>query len=148
MGAFHQRVFGMTTTAVLVEFFSTEWIVIIEYLNKNNEQIHPTGKHWVNDGIVPAPLVYQLVRAERYVGALIIGCTYFVLPWCLVLYLVCSRNAISSPQYKSTASHGYFCLWASSCCLKLSFICAFLSYMYWQGWIAMGLIFLLNVWVS
>ena len=28
MSAFHQEVFGMTTTAVLVEFFSTEWIEI------------------------------------------------------------------------------------------------------------------------
>ena len=32
--AIHQRVFGMTTTAVLVEFFSTDWIEIKGYLNK------------------------------------------------------------------------------------------------------------------
>ena len=36
----------MTTTAVLVKFFSTEWIEINEYLNK---KVHPTGKQWVND---------------------------------------------------------------------------------------------------
>ena len=42
------------------------------------KKIHPTGKHLVNDGIVPALLVYQLMRAERDVGALIFGCTYFV----------------------------------------------------------------------
>ena len=29
------------------------------------KKIHPTGKHWVNDGIVPTLLVYQLVHAER-----------------------------------------------------------------------------------
>ena len=40
--------------------------------------MHTTGKHWVNDGIVPALLVYQLVRAEREVGALIFGCTYLL----------------------------------------------------------------------
>ena len=68
----------MTTTAVLVELFSTEWIEINEYLNKNMKKIHPTGKHWVNDGIVPALLVYQLVRAKKEVGALIFGCTYLV----------------------------------------------------------------------
>ena len=38
----------------------------------------PTGKHLVNDGIVPVPLVYQPGRAEREVGALIFGCTYLV----------------------------------------------------------------------
>ena len=37
MGAFNQRVLGMTTTAVIVEFFSTEWIEINEYLNKWNK---------------------------------------------------------------------------------------------------------------
>ena len=51
------------------------------------------------------------------------------------------RNAISSSQNKSTASHRCFCLHALSCCLKLSFIWAFWSYMYWQGWIEMGHIF-------
>ena len=68
----------MTITVVLVELFSTEWIEINEYLNKfkKNETKHPAGKHWVNDGIVPALLVYQLVCAEREVGALIFGCTY------------------------------------------------------------------------
>ena len=66
MGAFHQGVFGMTTTAVLVEIFSTEWIEINEYLNKKSEKtLHPIGKHMVNDGIVPALLVYQLAPAER-----------------------------------------------------------------------------------
>ena len=93
---------------------------------KQTKKIHPTGMHWVNDGIVPALLVYQLVRAEREVGALIFGCTYLVTSTvCLVLYLVCPRNAISSPQNKSTVSHRCFCLQVSSCCLKLSFIWAF-----------------------
>ena len=45
---------------------------------KKNEKIHPTGMHWVKDGIVTALLVYQLVRAEREAGALIFGCTYLV----------------------------------------------------------------------
>ena len=39
------------------------WINKTNYLVTN--KIHPAGKHWVNDGIVPALLVYQLVRAER-----------------------------------------------------------------------------------
>ena len=74
----------MTTAAVLVKFFSTEWIEINEYLNK---KIHPTGKQWVNNGIVPALLVYQLVRAEREVGALILGCTYLVTSTALGTFL-------------------------------------------------------------
>ena len=32
----------------------------------------------LNDGIVPALLVYQLVGAEREVGASIFGCTYLL----------------------------------------------------------------------
>ena len=56
MGAFYQRVFGMTTTAVL----DKQWVS-----DYKNEKIHPAGKHWVNDGIVPELLVYQLVHAER-----------------------------------------------------------------------------------
>ena len=32
--AFHLRVFGMSTTAVLVELFSIGWIEINEYLDK------------------------------------------------------------------------------------------------------------------
>ena len=32
---------------------------------KKWKNLHPTGKHWVNDGIVPALLVYQIVPAER-----------------------------------------------------------------------------------
>ena len=82
MGEFHHRVFGMTTTTVFVEF-----------LNKNENKRHPTGKHWVNDGVVPALPVYQLVRAEREVGAwmvhrwknlrsTIFGCTYLVTSHC------------------------------------------------------------------
>ena len=67
----------MTTTTVVVELFSTEWISN-ECLNKKNEKIHPAGKHWVNDGIVPELLVYQLVHVEREVGALIFGCTFLV----------------------------------------------------------------------
>ena len=62
----------MTTTAVIVEFFSTEWIEIMSiwinktnYLVTKNTPYSATGKYWVNDGIVPALLVYQLVRAER-----------------------------------------------------------------------------------
>ena len=45
---------------------------------KKWKKVHPTGKHWVNDGIVPVLLVYQLGRAESEVGALIFGCTYLV----------------------------------------------------------------------
>ena len=39
------------------------------WINKTNyhvtKKIRPTGKHYVNDGIVPALLVYQFVHAER-----------------------------------------------------------------------------------
>ena len=60
------RVFGMNTTAVLVEFFCTEWMEIMNiWIKKRVKTIHSTGKHWVNDEIVPALLVYQLVHAER-----------------------------------------------------------------------------------
>ena len=37
------RVFGMTTTAALNEFFSTEWIETNEYLNKKNEK---NARYW------------------------------------------------------------------------------------------------------
>ena len=65
MGAFHQRVFKMTPTAVLVEFFFTEWIVINEYLNRYKK----TKKQYtllVSTG--RTMLVYQLLRAERERG--------------------------------------------------------------------------------
>ena len=68
----------MNITAVIVEFFSIEWMEITGYLIKNEEKTHLTGKHWVNDGIVPALLVFQLVCAKREEGALIFGCTYLV----------------------------------------------------------------------
>ena len=48
------------------------------WIKDKEKKIHPTGTHWMNDGIMPALLVYQLVRAEREVGALIFGCTYLV----------------------------------------------------------------------
>ena len=44
MGAFHQIVFGMTTTAVLVELFSNEWIEINEYPNKQTQKNKQTKK--------------------------------------------------------------------------------------------------------
>ena len=70
----------MTTNAVLFEFFSTGWIEINEYLQKiKTKKIHPSGKHWVNDVIVPALVVYQLMRADKEVGALIFGCAYLVI---------------------------------------------------------------------
>ena len=69
----------MITTAVLVEFSSTEWIdQWVSKENKKTKKWHPTGNHWVNDGNVSALFVYQLVRAEREVGASIFGYTYLV----------------------------------------------------------------------
>ena len=47
-------------------------------INKNKRRIHTTGKHWVNDGVVSALFVYQLVHAEREVRASIFGCTYLI----------------------------------------------------------------------
>ena len=51
---------------------------ITENQIKKQRKKHLTGKHWVNDGIVPALLVFQLVCAKRDVGALIFGYTYLV----------------------------------------------------------------------
>ena len=127
MGAFHQRVFGMTTTVVLAEFFYTEWIAINEYLNK---KVPPTGKHWVNDEIVPALLVYQLVHAERERGRspnlwlYLFG--HFHGAWYFTWYAI----EMQYLQLKTKASHMCFCLQTSSCCLKLSFIWTLWSYMY------------------
>ena len=48
-------------------WISLYWVDKNQWISQliKNEKIYPTGKHWVNDRIVPALLVYQLVRAER-----------------------------------------------------------------------------------
>ena len=51
----------MTPTAVLVEFFFTEWIVINEYLNKKKMK----KQYTLLVNTVWTILVYQLLRAER-----------------------------------------------------------------------------------
>ena len=119
-----------------------------------NETIYPTGKHWLNHGIVQALPVYAEREdpgwfiAARTCEGVSLAIPVWSLPLCLVLHFVCPRSAISSFQNKSTASHRHLCLQASSCCLKLSFhglsnlmISQLSGYMYWQGWIELDPIF-------
>ena len=148
MGAFHQRVSGMTTTAVLIEFFCTDWIEINEYMHKKTKKIHPTGKHWVNGGVVPALLVYQLVRAERQVRALIFGCTYLVTSTVLgaLLGMPQKSNIVTSKQ-----KHSFLQVRLSASIKLLSETQFYLSILKLYVLAMMdwdGSHFLLNIWIS
>ena len=81
----------------------------------------------MKDGIVPALLVNQFMCGERReilepewftatrtCNRVALTVPVWSLPLCLVLYLVCPRNAIFLQPPKNTASHKCFCLQPSS----------------------------------
>ena len=144
MGAFHQRVFGMTTTAVLVEFFSTGWKEINEYLNKLEmwKCTLLVSIGWTMEREEGGAWMIQSCKnlQSNRVSLAVPLCP---LPLYLVLHLVCPRNAIFSSQNKSTASHRCF-VCKQFCLSNLTSrqLCA-LARMDWYG-----SQFLLKMWVS
>ena len=60
------RVFGMVSSILRQSFLQTgieTWEEICEYLER--AQLHPTGRHWVDNLITPTLVAHQLIRSER-----------------------------------------------------------------------------------
>ena len=134
-------------TAVLVEFFFTEWIVINEYLNtlywwalgeqclcisscvqRERERGWGTGA--------------DMFTASRTCDRVSLTVPLWLFPLCFVLHLVCQRKAISSSQNKSIASRRV--LLSASMKIYLSILRLYvLRRMDWDG-----SYFLLKIWVS
>ena len=152
MGAFHQRVFKTTPTAVLVEFLFTEWIVINEYLNKWKKRkkqytlLVSTG--WTM-------LVYQLLRAEREEGGRGLICLQlqelvidYLWLYPLVIFTML-RTSLSMPEKgnifiskQSIASRRVLLSVSMKICLSISRLYV-LRRMDWDG-----SYFLLKIWLS
>ena len=81
------------------------WINKTNYLVTKNTPYSATGKHWVNDDIVPALLVYQRVRAERGVGVWMVhsckNCTSLGMPY--------KCNILTSKQKHSFSEVFFVC---------------------------------------
>ena len=93
MGAFHQRVFGMTTTAFLVEFFFTEWIEINEYLyikkNKRKRYTLLVSTVWTMrlcQRCLCISLCLQKERWEPHFYLYLFG--HFHCAWCITWYAI------------------------------------------------------------
>ena len=147
MGAFNQRVLGMTTTAVIVESFSTEWIEINEYLNKyntlscNKKYALLVSTRWMMGLCQHCLCISLCMQREGNKGPNVSQLQELYFTWCAI------EMQYLNLKNQSTASQKCFCLQASSCCLKHSFIWAFWSFTYWQDrlrWVT----FLLKIWVS
>ena len=115
------------------------------WINKKNDKtIHSTGKHWVNNACVSAPVCREREKGEmgadmftaaRTCDRVSLTVPIWLFPLCFVLHLVCPRKAISSSQNKSIASRRMLCLQA------WRFVWAFWGCMYSEGWTEMGHIF-------
>jgi len=66
------RAFRMVSSILLQSFLKTgfkTWEEICEYLER--AQLHPTGRHWVDNLMTPTLLAHQLIRFEREGGWLL-----------------------------------------------------------------------------
>ena len=122
------------------------------WINKKDKTIHSTGKHWVNNACVSAPVCKKRERgggmgadmftASRTCDPVSLTVPLWLFPLCFVLHLVCPRKAISSSQNKSIASRGVHLSASMNICLSISRLYV-IRRMDWDG-----SYFLLKMWVS